>query len=61
MPTDHGRRQKLLQEQYRQTEERKAEEARQASERYLQGLHRRIIQRVDRYQQALKEIRERHQ
>jgi len=61
MPTDEGRRRKLLEEQYRQTEERKLEEERQASEQYQRGLHRHVGQKIERHAEALRKVRDRQQ
>ncbi len=61
MPTDEGRRARLLAEQYAETERRKAEEERQASEQYQRGLHRRIGQKIERHAEALRKVRDRNQ
>jgi hypothetical protein len=58
MPTDYGRKAKLLREQYAETERREREAARQASEQKLNGLYRRIGERLERHAETLREIRE---
>jgi len=61
MPTDHGRREKLLREQYAETERRKLEEERQASQDRTDGLHRRVGQKIVRHAEALRKVRDRQQ
>lgn len=59
MPTDHGRRQKLLQEQYAETERRKAEESQRQSQERLKGFHRAVTRNIQERDQRIAEIRKR--
>jgi hypothetical protein len=47
MPTDEGRRRQLEADQYRKTEQAKADEAKRRSQEHLRGLHLSIQKRAD--------------
>jgi hypothetical protein len=47
MPTDEGRRRQLEAEQYRKTEQAKADEAKRRSQEQLRGFHLAVKKRTD--------------
>lgn len=57
MPTDEGRRARLLAEQYAETERRKAEESQRQSQERLKGFHRAVTRNIQEREQRIAEIR----